>query len=362
MHDRRLKTAAAALLLLATPALAQISELSGAIPQAVTLTSDQRGEIAAFVGDHRDALLSGDARRVSTSREAVLRPLAGRTVSVAFRQAYADTLQEVIDALLETDSPAGRYAALRIAGALATDATARQVAAHLDDETVATRLFASAQLERTFVSANTPTPSISPAVARRIVDRLGATVATDPSRLVADAAVRALVMATKLTEGRQDEVRFHATRVLSDKLGERLRALDPGADAAQEIAVALRAVPHVRLAVTDVTTRPTPEAVRAAAGFAGDLIGYVFHRVELGAVPEDRSIELQAVQAGETLLGFALRRYGEIASRVEIRQLDLAGAFERGDDRTFRRDVVGLLGGSGELVQSLSFAADRFIR
>ena len=346
-------------------AVAQLVQIDEDLARAVSIGPSQRTQIDAFIERHREGLLSSDRTDVVNARQSLSDPLADARVSVAFRQAYSEALTDEIDALSGAEEPWRRLVGLRLAADVATQRTAAIVRAAVDAPEAEVRLFSMFAIETVFDTITRSSAAITDQTLAGLVDTLGEVIReTDDPRL-ADAAVRALGTAIQVPESRVAGLNTRAVRTLASSTSNMARRVD-----AVE-ATDVSALPLVRagLLIRDyvaVTSVPR-DAAMEAVGLGGDLIAFVFERVEARAAEGNREAEAMDIQLAG--IGQALIFFGEQSraaadrDRPRVEQVELVDPLRDADLANFRARALSLIGDDGALRRPpLSFPDDRFVR
>ena len=360
MFIRRL-TASLAVALTALPTLGQIIDLSPVIPTKSVITAAEQGEIESFVAEHADQIATGETSAVIRSRNALTKPLESPNVTRAFRRAYGDAALPIVNTLLASDDTVQLMAGLRIAGKLGTDEATQALLDRLGDPDEGTRFFVITCLGETMASLTSNSSSLSSETADDAVRALGVVMAQSDSATFADAAVRALTVATLISQPQMAATRSLVIVTLAESAGDRLhgiRAADP--DATEEMIAALRACGAVRDAISLSQFEPTAQEGSAAVGLGADCVGYVFSRVRSGAMAASGSQEheIALLNAGES----AIYR-GRIALKEPAPpQTNLFDQLKAGNEREFNFRASELVGPESSIVAKHGFARDRFIR
>lgn len=342
-----------------------MAQLEDSTVRAVAVGSGQRSQIEAYVARHVAGLMSDNKTRVVTARDALSDPLTDARVSVAFRQAYAALLAESIAELAGSTETWRRLVGLRLAADIATQDTIRVIESAMASDPPEIRYFSLFATETVFDAVATSAPAVTDRTLLDLVRRLGETISTTDDARLADAAVRALQSAMNIPESRVAGVRTGAVTTLARTAADLARRTD--AIAADDVA----ALPLVRagLAVRDYVAVagsevPAPAATEAV-GFGGDLIAFVFQRVERdpSRAAENR-VNVQLAGIGSSLAYFGdQRRAAATRSPAVFEVIDLVAPLRDGDLATFRARALRLIGEAGYLRSSpYNMPGDRFSR
>lgn len=316
--------AAAAIALAAQSAAAQLGVIPSATVQSTSMSASDRASIESFVAAQRDNLLTTDWARFRQARDTALSPLEDSRASVAFRQAYTEALRPILDELTtpiegnETATRWRRIAAVRIAGALASQRSIAIVESALTDAADAdARVFAAATLEQAFRSLRNSTAAVNQGTAGRIEQHLATMIAQDPEPLAADAALRALAAAATVPQDTVPNLASDARRDIADATAQRLRGR------------------MLWLAEGDTATAERDLVLRAA-GVLTELV--------LRSSTSDQDAIKSAVLLGATMYAAAARDVDERTDRQPFTETDNAVLFA-----TAAESLVGL--GSQKLQQ-----------
>lgn len=357
----RTLTVSLALAAAALPSLGQIVDLSPVIPTKSVITSSEQSAIDSFVEEHRVQMETGEVAAVIRSRNALTKPLESPNVTRAFRGAYSASLLPVVQTLLASGDTVQVMAGFRIAGKLGTDEAAQILLDHLAEPDEGTRFFVITCLGETMNSLTTNSSSLSSESALDVISALAGVISNSDSATFADAAVRALTVATLITQPQMSSTRSRVIVALAESAGDRLhrlRATDP--DAAEEMIAALRACGAVRDAISVSQLSPTPAAATAAVRLGADCVGFVFSRVRSGAMAASGKSdhEIALVSAGELSILFGRRALNENAAP----QTNLFEQLEDGNEREFNFRTSELVGPESSIVSNYGFDRNRFIR
>ncbi|MFI4896471.1 MAG: hypothetical protein ACIARR_01455 [Phycisphaerales bacterium JB059] len=344
-------------------AQAQTSTIDPGIVSSDSIGTSEREVIERHVSEWTPGLSSGDVARVNASRQRLSRPLESATIGITFREAYSDALVPELRTLLAGEDVGARLAALRLAGELATEASAALLLDHLDDADEAVRYFAIGRMASAFEQTSEHPAALSPEttldMVRALGDKIGAT-----SPLEGDAAVRALGRAMRIDRDGYEGARNEAARLLGARASARIRAISTDPIDESELILALNACAAGRSAVTSTGWQPDRDATRELVGLGGDVLALVFNRFVNQKLPPqgERAVDVQTTRAAENLILFARRHDASLRGSADtINASRLGDLLESGDDRTFRTRALELLGRDGELIRTFNFEPGRFI-
>ena len=342
------------------------ADLPRSTVETISVSPAQRDQITQFVDAWAPKIQSDDPQGTKRAIEALTKPLASRGVSIAFRQAYTQTVSGLLDRLEADQSVSAKLSALRLAGDLATPEAVDIIISGIQDDDLGVSLFAVSRAGRALEVTQTLGPAITGSDARKLIQSvldLSNTPEADPE--LVRAAARTLAAGSALTNKDLADTRSQAIIALSDLVGSRLHQLsandDPGF--AQELSI--DAASSITRAVSDITAEITPQAARAAVRLGGDIISVPLRRVVAKTIEPvaERQLTISSVQSGETLLYFARKKAAELdgQSISDIQTTKLAAQLTAGEDRQFRNDAAALLGPGATIVRAFNFADDRFL-
>jgi len=174
-----------------------------------------------------------------------------------------------------------------------------------------------------------------------------------------------LIEASKMRDKRLSNEAEGAFKALAETASHRVKTLDTVADDSKigVLRIAMLSTFELGRVLQSGTSTPGREAVREAAGLAGDSLAYVYSQFQaadrkIGSIDEAETMMLsQLIGASENLVYSAQSELGQTANPVSLRE-----AFEAGNDREFITGIVSLIGGTGVLTRPpFSLQANRFI-
>lgn len=277
---------------LGSPTQAQIG--AGALPDgltsAQTLNPAQTESLQAFLRQHVEGLSSGDMARVQAARDALLAPLEQAGVSVAFRLGMSSVLAPVLADLAAGANEHTAFNALRLAGALATDASVDTIRKSLSDKRSAVRYGAAL-------------------AARMTIDG----VTTKRTSVPLDALLSAI----------QDALRNESDPGVYGGLIAAMEAIDPTGPGRVRAMSDLAGITAERLATAGAV--PSPEWARAYVRAVGAAQSSLLNQLQTGA-PDAAFANNLALLSGQAL-AFSARRLGDAqrpmteAERQPVRDL-----------------------------------------
>lgn len=359
-----------ALAVLSPNALAQSgADLPMSTVEAISISGSQRAQINDFVSAWSPRALSDNAQDTKKAIESLAKPLQERGVSVAFRQAYAQAITPLMNELDSKGTIGATLSSLRLAGDLATPSAASQVRSALTNDDLGIQLFAVSRAAQIFTATRNFGPAMTPNDANSLIDAID-TIASDSNSHpeLLRACVRALSAGTMLSTKDMGDARSRSIIALSKAVGIQLRSLNVNMDPGFAQSLALEAASTATASISDISSETSPEAVKAAVGLGGDIISVSLRRVLGNSIAPvgDRDLVVRSVQAGETLLYFALRKDAELDNKFgkaggKVRQTKFADQLKAGDDKTFRNEASLLLGPGSPIVTAFGFQDKRFL-
>lgn len=330
---------------------------AGALPEglssAQTLSPAQTESLQSFVRQHIEGLSSGEMARVQAARDALLAPLEQGGVSVAFRLGMSSVLAPALADLAVGANEHTAFNALRLAGALATDASVDTIRKSLSDKRSAVRYGAAL-------------------AARMTIDG----VTTKRTSVPLDALLAAI----------QDALRNEPDPGVYGGLIAAMEAIDPTGPGRVRAMSDLAEITAMRLA--NAGAEPSPEWARAFVRAVGAAQGSLLTQLQTGA-PDAAFANNLALLSGQAL-AFSARRLGDAqrpmteAERQPLRDLvassevsllfvdsalrgrrhkdqAIVTEFDGGLVGSFVTEINKWIGGGGFLTQPpYSIPADRF--
>ncbi|MDQ7014592.1 MAG: hypothetical protein Q9O74_11955 [Planctomycetota bacterium] len=291
---------------LATPALGQIDTLP--TPDKTSYSQAEKQELQAFVSARLDLIGGSDAPAREKARRELLAPLGRPGVSVAFRRAFREASLDQLGTLAASTDDAVAINALVVLGEIADDQARQIVQRHTADERVAVRYASIAAMTRTFRAIDQTSPAIDAGRVTEMVRHLTDRLEAEPDASVADAIVRSLLAAASIDRDGFATPATIATTGLGAGVGARLRAAED-TDRQVTLMTAVRAAEAFagRLAAAGTVS---PEAARAGAGFAGEVLAHLAYRAREGDMPAADGWEADLVTLSERNIVFAALKLG----------------------------------------------------
>jgi hypothetical protein len=332
-------------------ALAQTA-LEPATIRATELSPEQIQQIESYISQQFDRLAAAKPETIKTTlrsvRDQILAPLRDREISFRFRQEYSTRVLARLEQLPKDDE-LFLVNMLRICGELATQESTAVVERHLDSQSAAVRYAAIAALGRTFDAIAATSPAITVDRARALSQRLGQVVQKEPSGLVLDAAVRALLSAAAIERANFD-VRSAAFRTLLQSMSERLKVAGGSAHDPETVVPAVRTGQAARDALAVAGPRALNNDESKLAGeLAGHLTSYVVRRLKAGDFPAEdaaaRDAAAQIMVVAETVVPLAGGKLGAAAPIRPGMGEDLKKGTSQGDQAFFSKaiELIGAL-------------------
>ncbi len=357
-----------ALFLSTSSALAQSSaDLPRSTVEAISISGSQRSQIDQFIESWTDRALSDKAQDTKRALEALTKPLQGRGVSVAFRQSYTHALAPLLNSYDSKGTVGAEISALRIAGELATPTGVSRVLRAMSNEDLGVQIFAVSRAGRIFSSTINQGPAITKDDANLLIESIN-TLSSDLSidTNLLNTCIRSLSIASKLPSSSMGDARSNAIIALANAAGPRLRRLDVTDNPSDVQHLALLAAGAAISSIADISSDVNAQATKEAVGLGGDMISIALRQVLGGTIDpvSDRALTVQCVQAGESLLYFALRKAAEIrgSGMSSIQETNFAEQLAAGDDKAFRNASSSLLGPGSDICTRFGFNNERFLR
>lgn len=324
-----------------TPALGQIESLP---PTDKTVYSDaDKQQINAYVTPRLGSIGNGETSARERARRELLVPLRRPGVSVAFRRAFRESSISTLTSLAGSTDDAVAINALLVLGEIADDSSRQVVQQYTADDRVAVRYAAIAAMTATFRSIDVASPAIDPGRVGEMVRHLAERLRDEPDPSVADAIARSLLVASNTRREGFAGAAARATTVLGAGVGGRLRAADDN-DRQVALMTAVRVAESYSNAMA-AAGQVTPEAARAGAGFAGEVLAHLASRARAasGSMPATEGWEADLVTFCERIMVFSASKLGG-----SVAAPGLVALVESGDSGAFYDRVSKLvLGLSG---------------
>ncbi len=347
----------------ALPALAQAGRASipeGLISKATELTRDEVRQVQTYISEHLPRLTaqSIDHRRVA--RRELRRPLTSRQVTVSFRLAYSSQLVPELRRLADHQDPGVATVALLLAGELATSPASQLAIDRLGSEDQTVRFAAAGSLGEALRVAAEGAPAMNEQQLTNLVNRLGERLQREENPLVLDRVIRSIGAGATNQRREFANLRNAATRILGERLAERVRNAEAQRPDAEMEQTMLRGAETVFSSVNRGTL--SPEALRAAGQLSGQLIAYAARRVNAGRLDAEEVQRLQQiVGTSENVIVFSWSLLNPNAPRRQFGLRDAMGAEDRRD--RFGTAADQLIGPQGVLVRPpFEFSPGQFPR
>ncbi len=343
-------------------AIGQVTtSLPGSIVQSASLNSSAQQQIQDYVASLSGKVTSDNLRDATRAREQLLKPLADRDVSVAFRQAYAQSLMGLMTDLDSSEEFGNKLLALRLAGELATSESIQIIDTHMSDADPALRVFAIGRVQRVFEITAARGLGIAASEATALVNALAEQAESEDDMLVVESIVRALAAGSTLPSRDLSEARNQSIQALATVVSPILRELNPTDPTEDAYRLALRAASAMTASINDINATIAPESITQAVGLAGDILSVPLRRIFANTTftDADRDLTARAVQSAEALLYFARRKHSLSNSVAQTAFAEMISAKE---DRDYRDSVSQLLGPNSQIVRTFGFDPNRFLR
>ncbi len=318
------------------PAAAQTSPIPDAlITKTTALSPDERGQVEAYVSAALADFLSGDSTRQNRGRERLVNPISAdrANVSVAFRQAYSESVVPGLRSALEADDEKLAGAALFVAGQTATQAAWDLLDQHLNDESVTKRMSAAGGAQALLRAVQTNAPAVQPAAISRIVARLDAAYGAEQNAWVADSLSRGLAAAGGISRDGFGAAASDAWARLAITTGNRHKAYRGNGElaAARARMTTLRVLERLNREVLPPVT-VEPRIARESAVLGGIALGTIAADALANNIDESTRSELVlTARVAGLVIDLACIRL----NREALGASKLADMLENGDDVQF---------------------------
>lgn len=363
--------------IIAAPARAQVVNLPAGISTKPQLVSADEQAIGQFVEAQKPLLLGADPEAMRRARHEILTTLQSQDVSVSYRLTLGKSLVPVIKDLIASGDETKIINALRMAGDLGTQPCVEILISKLGDPKATIRLAAAAGINRALESLSRQAPAMQSGPALTLVNALAARLQVEDDLIAADPMIRGLVAALNIGDPNFAEARSVALTQLCVIMSDRVRALGvtPASDRMMENIIRAGVAARDALAGPGGRSVP-PEAIKAAAGFGGDVLAYLQGLLKAGVFPQiaqndeqdvqdqkqrDRGPAVQLALVAENIVFFA-RSATEPNTPDATRLSESFRVARTAEDARFAEDVTVLIGPQGALVQTYGFPADRFMK
>ncbi|MFM9957963.1 MAG: HEAT repeat domain-containing protein [Phycisphaerales bacterium] len=322
-----------AALVLSLPSVAVGQSLPPEVTTAASITPDQAKKVQEFVAAQVGRLKGTDAAAREAARDALMSPLDGQGVTLAFRLEYAKAITPELERLASASEDHTAFNALRVAGKLGTPRGVDILRTALNDKRPAVRAGAARSLRETIraavSAAQTP---INQNKLEEAVESLGKALNAEADPIVAKAMVTALdAPRSGVPSGPAGALHAKAMERLAEALSARLKAAPNGDAAAMWAEATVAGVDAVRRTFIDPQRSSfTTQAglKKQSATLCGHAIAMVKARMFAGVKPDaTEAAALRSIaNASETTLLLI-----EGADRTQR----LAAAMDAGDPGAF---------------------------
>ncbi|GAB5496913.1 MAG: hypothetical protein Phyf2KO_19930 [Phycisphaerales bacterium] len=313
-----------------------------------------------------ERLTSESFEDIREARSDIMAVIDDPNLATSERLNASSQLIEPLSAMIESGDELKVVNALMIAGNIVTPEAIALIEASYESENPGVRYAALKALRSTFdILGNQRTPSIDISEINRQIQTASDILRADGDTYVAEGAARALIAAAKMRDNRLSASAELAFGQLASAASARLGSIDDVQEDKQMGVIRIAMMSNFELGriLQSGPNKPGRDAIRTAAGLAGDSLAHAFGEFEaagrqIASISEDNAEVLaQLVGASENLVYSAQTALGQDPTRAALR-----GAFESGNDRNFNRAILTLIGGSGVLVQApFSLEPDRFV-
>ncbi|MCC5785982.1 MAG: hypothetical protein JJU33_04695 [Phycisphaerales bacterium] len=348
----------------ALPAMAQAGRASipeGLISKPSELTQDEVRQVRTYVNEHLPRLTAENIDHRRAARRELRRPLTARGVTVSFRLAYSSQLVPELRRLADNEDRGVATIALLLAGELATSPAAQLAIERLASEDEVVRYAAASSMGETLRVAAEGAPAMNEQQLTNLVNRLGERLQSEENPLVLDRVIRSIGAGATNQRREFANLRNAATRLLGDRLAERVQNADAARPNAEMELSMLRGAETVFASVNRGAL--SPEALRASGLLSGQLIAYADRRLNAGGGLNSDEVQRlqQIVGASENVVVFAWSLLDPRAQRRQFGLRDAMGAEGRRD--RFRTAADQVIGAQGVLVRPpFEFSTGQFPR
>ncbi|MBO6514624.1 MAG: hypothetical protein JJ974_11725 [Phycisphaerales bacterium] len=350
-----------ALTLIASPAAAQTTSLSVSIVEAASVGGSQRDQIQSFADHWSGRALQSDSQQASRAQAKLLEPLINPRVSIAFRQAYDESLGAYFDQLSSNGDIGSTLSALRISGELGTEDSVARIIAGLEHRDPGVQIFAAGRAGRVFRTTAANGPALSIVDLDKLIAALKKAASGGDQALVG-ACIQSLGQGGSLPSDEFLAQRARSLSVMCDAASEQVVS---DSDLETRARMAMQASSFATNSLLQVGEDSNTEAVRSAVALGANMIAISLSDVINSTMPAvgERDLQVTLVRSGESLLYFALREHAELNRRPigNVEQTAFADLLEEGEDRSFRNQAALLLGPGSPIVTEFDFEDDQFV-
>lgn len=334
------------------------AEIPASVPQKQTMDANDTRVVREFVSATLPGLSASDPWERQDARDALLAPLSGEGVSVAFRLEYSGALTPGLRRLVETSRDEHVvFNACRIAGALATDAAVEMLRVALKDSRASTRYAGAYGLRRVMRASAAGRAPLGGDQENQILTTLTDALRVEQDRGVFDGIVSA-IEAVGNDERAKARAMTHLCRAVSDRV-RTLDAANLGTPDAWAASLA-RALRGAQSTLIDQLRRGPAERefAVALAEMSGHMLAHAVRRQAAAPTmrPEERDSLGELVRAAEVTLLFS-----DNSLRNQNRQdQPLAAAWP--DPARTRTEAMKWIGPDGALTRApYSVESSRFM-
>lgn len=348
-------------------AMAQPCQIDAAITTSMTLTDAQRQTIAACAQEHAANLTSDDAEKRKAARNALLSPLEGAGVTVAFRTEMWRALEKSLRDIAANPDDRIAVGALIIAGDLATETSTGMLTRTLTSPRPALRFQAAYGLRRTFEAAAIALPAVQSATATSALDALRDAAVKEQDGQVLKAYVAAILAGGNLPSGSFPTAESDAVTALCIGVSGNIKARAAKLPDQSALEAYHKSVRGVRDIFAQPNARMTAVSANAAAELSGRTIALAVRTLKSNefqpASEASRGELVNAVAASETLIQLAANT---LSPGTKVAAPGLGASLREGtpnSNSTFILDADRqLIGADGALTKApFGFAKTHFL-
>ncbi|MCH8271157.1 MAG: hypothetical protein IH985_08120 [Planctomycetes bacterium] len=349
----------------------------GVDPTKVSLSPEDRQSIRHFTSAHLELLAAGSAPEMRRARQALQEHPRNRAVSADFQMFYSEVALPGLSELAGQEDRTRAVVALQIIGDLGTPEAVELLERYLDSDDATLRFAAVFGYRSAFLTLENPSAVLRGREIIPMIRALRARIEAEPSPLVLDMCVRAMMTAIVIGDKADGTLGDIALEDLTKAVSNRIYTLGPGEGDALVFGPCLKAARDVRIHVLTRSIQAgglNSDLAKSAGGMCGDLLGYVFRRVRADALPvaaaddpvvrDARTLEMAAVRLAVGLLTVCKDKLevGSLAAGVpELAPLIRSGTGQ--GDAQYIRQVMDVIGDGGLLTRrGFDFRSDRFLR
>ncbi len=313
-----------------------------------------------------DRLSSDSTEQVQQARSSIIGLLNNPKMPVGERLSASGQLIEPVRAMIESDDENRIVNGLMIAGCMVTPEAIGLIEQVYTSDKPGVRYAGVRALRSSMrILSQQQTASLQSAEISRQIKAAGELLRDDPDPYVAEGAARALIQTAKLSDSKLTAAADAAFVELAMGSSSRLAGIEsvPEPKRAGVVRIAMLSTFELGRLLQSGPRKPGQDAVRDAAGLAGDALAYVYKRFQdagrqiQSIDPEESKMLAQLIGSSENLVYYAQSAMSQPGEQTQLR-----ANFDAGNDRDFNRNILGIIGSTGTLTRPpFSLKADRFI-